>query len=198
MNMRVLTILGSPRSTGFSTTIARKFNAVAEANGAKVSTFELQKLDYSGCVGCFACKKKTDACALADDLTPVLAAMHDADIIVLATPVYFHDITGQMKLFIDRNFSLLTPEFHTGPRRSRLPEGKQLVFIQTQGADESMFDDIFTRYNNMFMFEKFADTHLVRGCNLNGRGGADTPSELLSRAGDLARRLVAEQLAAAS
>lgn len=189
--MKVLTILGSPRSTGYSTTIARKFNETAEAGGAEVSCFELGKLDYSGCVACFACKKKSEACTLSDGLTPVLAAMHDADIIVLATPVYFHDITGQLKLFIDRNFSLLTPDFHTGPRKSRLPEGKQLVFIQTQGADESMFDDIFARYSNMFMFDKCAGTHLIRGCDLNGRGGEKTPSELLDQAGALAQRLVA-------
>lgn len=87
MNMKVLTILGSPRPTGFSSTIARKFNETARENGAEVLTFELQKLDYKGCAGCFACKKKTDACTLTDGLTPVLEAMHDADIIVLATPV---------------------------------------------------------------------------------------------------------------
>ncbi len=189
--MKVLTILGSPRSNGFSSTIARRFNEVAEAGGAEVSTHELQKLDYSGCTACFGCKRKAEACTLDDGLTPVLDAMHDADIIVLASPVYFHDITGQLKLFIDRNFSLLTPEFHTGPKRSRLPEGKQLVFIQTQGAEEKMFDDIFGRYSNMFMFEKFAGTHLVRGCNLNGKGGSGTPAELLKQAGDLARKLTA-------
>jgi len=105
--MKIVTLLGSPRSLGNSTAIARRFQETAATLGAKNCTFELNRLTYRGCQGCYACKKGLDHCILNDDLTEVLTSVTEADMVVLATPVYYGDVTAQLKGFIDRTYSYL-------------------------------------------------------------------------------------------
>ena len=86
--MKILCLLGSPREKGNSATIANRFCTTAERLGAEVRTFVLNKLQFRGCQGCMACKTKLDRCVLEDDLAEVLDSIRDADVLVLATPVY--------------------------------------------------------------------------------------------------------------
>ena len=113
--MKVVCLLGSPREKGNSATIANRFCKTAERLGAEVITAVLNKLDFRGCQGCMACKTKLDRCVLEDDLTDVLEAIRETDVLVLASPVYFWDVSSQLKAFIDRTFSYLVPDFITNP-----------------------------------------------------------------------------------
>lgn len=161
--MKVVALLGSPRPTGNSATLARKFLATAEAQGYKPIVHELGTLTYKGCVGCFACKTSREDCILRDDLTQALADVAAADVLILATPVYFGDVTSQLKGFIDRTFSYFTPEYRTSPTPSRLAPGKKLVFIQTQGnPEETNFADIFPKYAAFLKRNSFGEAHLIR------------------------------------
>ena len=65
-----------------------------------------------------ACKTKLDRCILEDDLTRVLDAVREADVLLLASPVYYGDLSSQMKSFIDRTYSYFVPDFHTIPTRA--------------------------------------------------------------------------------
>ena len=109
--MKVLCVQGSPRKKGNSATIARKFLEVAEDRGATIETYMLNDLDFKPCQACYACKTKLEHCALKDDLTPVLKALGECDLVVIATPVYYSDISAQTKAFIDRTFSFVNPDF---------------------------------------------------------------------------------------
>ena len=165
--MKVVILLGSPRPEGNSATLAKIFNEAAEELGANVQIFGLNKLTYRGCQACETCKTKLDRCVLKDDLAQVLDAIRDTDVLVLATPVYFGDIPGQMKMFIDRCFSYLVPDFLEAPESSRLAPGKKMVFIQIQNQpNEDLFADIFPKYNFVFHLLGFRDNHLIRGCDL--------------------------------
>ena len=149
--MKIVSLLGSPRVNGNSAMIARRFCETAKKHGAEVTTYVLNDLQYRGCQGCFLCKTKLDRCALKDDLTGVLDAIREADVVVLASPVYFWDISSQMKTFIDRTFSYLVPDFITNPVKSRLPAGKKLVFILAQNnPDPNSFADIFPKFDYFF------------------------------------------------
>ena len=66
-----------------------------------------------------------------DELTEVLEAIKKADTLVLASPVYFGDISGRLKCFFDRTYSYFNPDFS-----SRLPSGKKAVFILVQAEPE--------------------------------------------------------------
>lgn len=188
--MKIVVILGSPRSRGNSAAIASSFTDTAAQRGAEVETFELNRLAYRGCQGCYACKKTHDHCVLQDDLTQVLNAVKAADVVLLASPVYYGDVTAQLKGFIDRTYSYLKPDYITSPEPSRLSP-KQLVFVLTQGhPDQALFADIFPRYDVFLRWMGFVDTHLIRACGI-GPGSIDAvPDQVLLQAVELARGLV--------
>ena len=189
--MKVVCLLGSPRSGGNSAAIARRFCAVAERLGAEVSTFALNELDYRGCQACMACKTKRDSCILEDDLTPVLESVREADLLLMASPVYFGEISSQLKTFVDRTYSYFVPDFHTNPHPSRLSGGKKVVFVLTQGqSDETRFADIYPKYEYFFVERfRFAESHLIRACGVRGAGEAEGRPEVLKLAEETALRL---------
>ena len=84
-------------------------------------------MEFQGCQGCGGCKTKSQTCILEDDLTPVLQAVRDADLLVLASPVYFGDLSGQLKCFFDRTYSYFNPDFSC-----RMPPGKRAVMVLIQ------------------------------------------------------------------
>ncbi len=187
--MKIVTLLGSPRPTGNSTAIARRITETAAGLGSQTRTFELNRLSYRGCQGCYSCKKELDRCVLKDDLAEVLAAVAGADGVVLSSPVYFGDVTAQLKGFIDRTFSYLKPDYVTNPRPSRLSP-KKLVFVLTQGhPDEKLFGDIYPRFAGFLQWLGFAEGRLVRACGI-GPGMVDkVPDTVMKEAEEAARFL---------
>jgi multimeric flavodoxin WrbA len=189
--MNIVCLLGSPRQTGNSATIANRLMESAAALGATTRTFSLNQLTYRGCQGCYACKKDLDHCVLNDDLTAVLEAVAAADAVVLASPVYYGDITGQLKCFMDRTFSYLKADYLTNRQPSRLSP-KQLVMVLTQGhPDDALFADIFTRYNGFLAWLGFKDGRLLRGCGIGPSTVDAVPEAVLLQADELARDLLA-------
>ncbi|OQX23069.1 MAG: NADPH-dependent FMN reductase [Desulfobacteraceae bacterium IS3] len=188
---KIVCLMGSPRPKGNSTTIAKRFCETAEKLGAQVTTFALNKLTYKGCQACMTCKTKLDKCVLKDDLAQVLDSIRDADILVMATPTYYADVSGQMKTFIDRTFSYLVPDYMTNSNPSRLSSGKKLVFIQTQGQpEESMYADVFPRYDFFFKWYGFKDNYVIRGCGLMNAGEAEAREDVMKLAEETARKLM--------
>jgi multimeric flavodoxin WrbA len=190
--MKIVSLLGSPRSKGNSAAIANRFTETAAKLGAETRTFELNRLSYRGCQGCYACKKNLDRCGLKDDLTEVLAAVQEADVLVLASPVYYGDVTAQLKGFIDRSFSYLKPDYLSNPQPSRLGH-KKLVFVLTQGhPDEALFADIYPRYDGFLKWMGFTDTRLIRACGIGPSSVVDVvPEDALQQAEEAARALMA-------
>lgn len=191
INMKVMAVLGSPQKNGNSSILAQKFLEKAAAAGAETRSFFLEGMKYKGCKGCGACKSSSDKCVINDDLTEVLAEMHKSDVIIYASSNYFADITGQLKLFIDRTFSLLTPQFMTGPRKSRMPEGKKLVFIFSQGAPDQVFADVPAKFAQFREYFEFAEYHSIHAGNLFESGVVKNRPELLLQVEKLAEKLTA-------
>ena len=189
--MKIVSLLGSPRTESNSSAIANHFLKTAANMGAEIVTYELNRLTYRGCQGCYACKTKLDRCVLNDGLSDVLAAVQDADLVVLASPVYYGDITSQLKGFIDRTFSYLVPDYRTNSQPSRLAP-KKLVFVLTQGQpDEDAFADIFPRYEGFLKWMGFNETKLLRACGI-GPGNIDAPpAAILRQAEETARAMLA-------
>lgn len=189
--MRIVAILGSPRKNGNSTTLATIIADDLVNKGGTVVTHCLNDLSYRGCQACGACKSTSEKCVLEDDLAPVLEDVRHADVLILATPVYWGEVTAQMKGFIDRIYSFLTPDFMTEPIKHRLTAGKSLVFIQAQGAqEEQLFSDIFPRYNSFFtQLNLFEKSFLLRACGVNDRKDTASRNDLLDRAKEIAVQL---------
>lgn len=188
--MKVVCLLGSPREDGNSATIAKRFCTTAEKFGAQVKTYVLNTMEFRGCQGCFLCKTKLDRCALNDDLTEVLDAIRETDVLVMASAVYYWDVTSQTKAFLDRTFSYLVPDFITNPNPSRLPSGKKFVFILAQGnPDESKFTDITPKFDYFFERYGFDKRHFIRACGVRDPGEVVNQEEVMRLAQETAEKL---------
>ena len=101
MSKHVLIINSSPRKGGNSETLAASFAKGAGEAGHKVETVYLREKNYGFCKGCLACLK-LGHCVIGDDAVEIAARMHDADVLVFATPVYYYSVSGQLKTMLDR------------------------------------------------------------------------------------------------
>ncbi len=192
ISVKTVCLLGSPRMKGNSAALAEQFCETVKSLGGTVDTFALNKLSYRGCQGCMMCKTKLERCALKDDLEGVLDSIRDADILVMATPTYYGEVSSQMKGFIDRTFSYLKPDYRSNPIPSRLKGGKKLVFIQAQAQpDENQFADVFPRYEYFFKWYGFDDIRSVRACGVMAPGEASERKDVMDLATQTARELMA-------
>ena len=101
MNKKVLIISSSPRKGGNSDILCDMFAEGAKESGNEVEKARIADLKIGYCTGCYACQK-TGKCAIKDDAQSVIDKMIAADVIVLASPVYFYTICAQLKALIDR------------------------------------------------------------------------------------------------
>ena len=101
MNKKVLIISSSPRKNGNSETLAASFAKGAQEAGHQVETVFLREKQVGFCKGCLACLN-LGHCVIQDDAVEIAAKMHDADVLVFATPVYYYCVSGQLKTMLDR------------------------------------------------------------------------------------------------
>ena len=107
MSKKVLIISGSPRKNGNSDILCGQFEKGAREAGNIVEKVNLRELKIGYCKACYGCRG-TGACVQKDDMESLLEKMASADVLVLATPVYFYSMDGQMKTMIDRTLSRYT------------------------------------------------------------------------------------------
>lgn len=97
----VLIITSSLRKGSNSEALADEFARGAADAGNKVETISLRDKDIRFCRGCLACQK-LGKCVIADDTQAIVARMHDADVIAFASPIYYYEMSGQLKTLLDR------------------------------------------------------------------------------------------------
>ncbi len=183
--MKIVAVLGSPRPKGNSALLAEAFLEVARERGADVEVHLLNQMNIKGCQGCGKCKTDSEVCVVEDDLAPVYDGVRQADLLVMASPVYFGDLSGQLKCFWDRTYAFANPDFS-----SRLAPGKKSVLFLAQAAPAEEFNDIYPRYERWLKMFGFVENHLVRAVGVLGAGEVKDRPETLEKARDLARRLV--------
>lgn len=107
MSKQILVIKGSPRKNGNTAAMADAFTKGAAESGNTVTEVVLRDKTIGDCFGCGACQRNGGTCVQKDDMTEIYDAMKKADVIVLASPVYFYTWTSLMKRMIDRTFAVL-------------------------------------------------------------------------------------------
>ncbi len=104
--MNVIAVNGSPRRDWSTGTLLRNALEGAESVGAQTELIHLYDLTYQGCTSCFSCKRKSNTCkglcAMRDDLRGVLTQTLQSDVLLLGSPIYFGDVTGEMRSFLER------------------------------------------------------------------------------------------------
>ena len=122
MSKQVLILAGSPRKGGNSDLLCDEFARGAREAGHTVEKIYVQDQRIGPCRACYGCRG-TGACVQKDDMAAILEKMVEADVLVLATPVYFYSMDGQLKTLIDR----------TLPRYTEIRE-KEVWLIATAAA----------------------------------------------------------------
>ena len=140
--MKVIAINGSPRKKWNTATMLEKALEGAASEGAETELIHLYDLNYQGCTSCFACKlkdgKSYGKCAMNDELTHVLAKLKDADAVILGSPIYLGNCTGEMRSFMERFiFPYLVYSAHP---ISLFPGNIPVGYIYTLGATEEYLD----------------------------------------------------------
>lgn len=107
MSKKVLILSSSPRKRGNSNALCDRFMEGAAAANHRVEKVVLAEKKINYCTGCYACRANGH-CAQKDDMAGILDSMMAADVIVMATPVYFYTMCAQMKTVIDRTVARYT------------------------------------------------------------------------------------------
>lgn len=145
MSKKICILNGSPRPTGNTKELIKRFTKGAEAAGHEVTCFDLQKMDIHGCLGC--CKGGKDEacpCVQKDDMTQIYPAYRNADVVVLASPMYYWGISGQLKSAFDRLFAVaeLTPNYEN-------PKEDCVLLMAAEGNTESNFAPVRAFYEGL-------------------------------------------------
>ena len=140
--MKVIAINGSPRKKWNTATMLEKALEGAASEGAETEIIHLYDLNFKGCTSCFACKlkdgKSYGKCAMKDELTHVLDKLKDVDAVILGSPVYLGNSTGEMRSFMER-FIFPYLVYSTSPM-SLYTKNIPVGYIYTLGAKEEYFD----------------------------------------------------------
>lgn len=169
MNKKVLIISTSPRRNGNSEALANAFLKGAVDGGNTAEKISLYDKTIGFCKGCLACQK-TKRCVIHDDADTIAQKMLTADVLVFATPIYYYEMSGQMKTMLDRANPLFSADYAF----------RDIYFLSTAAEDE---DGVDARAINGLegWIECFPKAHLagtVFAGGVNGVGEIDGHSAL--------------------
>ena len=107
MAQKIVILNGSPRKNGNTSALVKAFTEGAESAGHSVTAFFLDGMDIHGCKGCFGGHSGQECpCVQRDDMAQIYPAVRDCDVIVLASPLYYWTMSGQLRTAVDRLFAL--------------------------------------------------------------------------------------------
>ena len=137
MSKKIIILNGSPRKSGNTSALTAQFTKGAEEAGNTVSEFFLDEMNINGCKGCFGGGKNPESpCVQKDDMDQIYPIYKEADIVVLATPLYYWTISGQLKITFDRLFAVAEcdPDYRNPKKESVL-----IMAAEGHGFEESEY-----------------------------------------------------------
>lgn len=137
MGKKIVILNGSPRKSGNTAALTAAFARGAQEAGNTVTEFFLGGMNIHGCRGCFDGGKDPDSpCVRKDDMEQIYPAYRQADVVVLATPLYYWTISGQLKTAFDRLFAVAEcePDYRNPQKESVL-----LMAAEGHGFEESEY-----------------------------------------------------------
>ena len=184
----VLVLLGSPRKTGNSAILAGQIIRGAESAGANVESVYLHKLKIAPCQSCYACQKKdSKGCAIDDDMQDIYHKLIKTDTWVIASPVYWFNMSAQTKLFMDRCFAL-------SAYQKNAFTGKRIAIAMTYG-DTDPFNsgcvNAIRTFQDAFRYVGAEIVGMVYGSAMDA-GEIDSDTALLQKAENLGKKLAGD------
>ncbi|MBE5039116.1 flavodoxin family protein [Ructibacterium gallinarum] len=161
MNKKIVILNGSPRKKGNTATLVEAFTKGAESAGNTVTEFFLNSMDIHGCKGCFGGHSgKECPCVQKDDMAKIYPEVKNSDIIILASPLYYWTISGQLKTALDRLFALEEGE------ENLLRENKSSALLMA--AEGNGFADAVLYYDHLMEHLRWKNLgHILAGGNMD-------------------------------
>ncbi len=185
--MKVLGIFGSPRRQGNSDLLMKAFLEGAAASGAEVEEVFLRERKISPCLEIYHCFKD-GTCPIKDDMLPLYDKLVAADVVALASPVFFYGLSAQAKAMIDRTQALWSRRYAI---KQDFPGGNRQGVLLCTGATKGRLLFVGCRLTAKYFFDainvRYAAEILVRG--VDEKGAIKERPEVLEQARDLGRRL---------
>lgn len=141
--MQILVLNGSPRPHGNTAAMVEAFRRGAEENGHTVAVVNVCKKKIAGCLACEYCHQKGSGherqCVQKDDMQEIYPLLDEAEMIVLASPIYYHGFSGQLQCTINRIYALDKPQ-----------KLKKAALILSSGSDH-VYSGAIYEYQNSFL-----------------------------------------------
>lgn len=185
--MKVLGILGSPRRGGNSETLLEAFLEGADQGGAAVEKVALRDLKISPCLEIYHCFKD-GTCPIKDDMQALYDKLMNAEVVALASPVFFYGLSAQAKAMIDRTQALWSRRYVL---KQEFPGPVRQGVLLCTGATKGRLLFVGCRLTARYFFDAINVTYaaeiLVR--SVDEKGAIKQKPEVLAAASDLGRRL---------
>jgi len=182
---KILILNGSPRKKGNTAVLVEELRKILEENNNEVEIFKLNELKINPCQGCFWCYKDYPLKCIQDDVMNTLyPTVLEADIFVFASPVYWFNYSGQLKLFIDRLVALHVKGGHS-------LDGKKFASIFVYGdtnVEGSGVQNAINSINHLIRYLKGNDLGIVHGTAGNIGDAAKNP-QLMNGIRELAEKI---------
>ena len=141
--MKILVLNGSPRPNGNTAGMIKVFQTAAEEKGHQVKVMDVCRMNIRGCLACEYCHNKGDGqCVQKDDMQKIYDELQDTEMLVLASPIYYHGISGQLKCAIDRFYAQLYP---------KAPESLRKTAMFLSSGDPDMYTGAKFSYDGDFL-----------------------------------------------
>lgn len=187
--MKVLVVLGSPRRNGNSAILAEKFSDGAKEKGLEVDTVFLQDKEIKACTACEGChRENSKGCVIKDDMQELYTKMEETDVVLLASPIYWFNISAQLKLFIDRCYAL----FDASTYKTNFP--KKAVLIFTYGDPDALGSGCINALRSFQDAFKFIGTEIVETIHGSAMEAGDIKKNqvLMDKAYEAGKNLAAD------
>ena len=160
MSKTIVILNGSPRRKGNTSALVRAFTEGAESAGHTVTEFFLDEMNIHGCKGCFGGHSGKDSpCVQKDDMDKVYPAVKESDVIILATPLYYWNMSGQIRTAVDRLFAL-----EEGDGNLLRGQGRASALLMV--AEGHGFEDVLLYYDHLMEHLRWKNLgHILAGGN---------------------------------
>ena len=160
MGKKIVILNGSPRKKGNTSALVKSFTEGAESAGNTVTEFFLSGMDIHGCKGCFGGHSSREyPCVQKDDMAQIYPAVRESDVVVLATPLYYWNMSGQIRTAIDRLFALEEGD-------GNLFRGHDRSSALLMAAEGNGFDDVLLYYDHLMEHLRWKNLgHVLAGGN---------------------------------
>lgn len=145
MSKKILILNGSPRLKGNTAQMVNEFKRGAEEAGNEVTVFDLKRMDIKTCLGCCKGGKDPDSpCVQKDDMEQIYPAYEMADVLVLASPMYYWSVTAILKAAFDRLFAVAEKD-----PNYRNPYKETVLLMASEGDTEDNFKPVLDYYHSL-------------------------------------------------